>query len=365
MRTTYIFLFSICIALNSTECMTPKSHQQTKFSILPISLGIASCVGAYLLYKYVSTHKSRNDKDPNSITTLNFSNDCVPNTTMHFLSIPDDVMFDCIIAYLKAADQLQLRGTCNILYKKIPIPALSTLCLNLEINSFFELLRSGFSKKKLKDPRTIGIINLLEQNNLRIKNISFINTNQSGLSIFCTMLHVNTTLTNLNLDYTCDADAQCIANMLKGNTTLTKLSLKGNYIDHAGAQCIAESLKINTTLTNLNLRSNYIGIAGAQSIADMLKINTTLINLNLWNNNIGDARVQFLSESLKGNSTLTSLDLGRNNIRDAGAQCIAKMLTINKTLTKLDLRGNNIGDYGVQFLANMLKINTTITNLLI
>ena len=90
MRTTYIFLFSICIALNSTECMTPKSHQQTKFSILPISLGIASCVGAYLLYKYVSTHKSRNDKDGNTL----------------ILSIPKEVIATHIIQRLERANQL-------------------------------------------------------------------------------------------------------------------------------------------------------------------------------------------------------------------------------------------------------------------
>ena len=288
MRTTYIFLFSICIALNSTECMTPKSHQ------------------------------SRNDKDPNSITTLNFSNDCVPNTTMHFLSIPKEVIATYIIPSLNNVDLLKLRLTCKSFYTII-VPELRNIEIDLTTNFTIDA-------RQLKDPKTVGIINLLEQNNLRIKNISFINTNQSGLSIFCTMLHVNTTLTNLNL--------------------------RSNYIGIAGAQSIADMLKINTTLTKLDLRGNNIRDAGAQCIAKMLTINKTLTSLNLSLNNIGDARVQFLSESLKGNSTLTSLVLGFNIIGPTGAQYIAESLIINTILTNLDLSCNNIGESGKQLLRN-------------
>jgi hypothetical protein len=47
LRRSYPYLLSFLIISNSTDCMTPKRYEQGRF----FALGIACCVGIYLLFK--------------------------------------------------------------------------------------------------------------------------------------------------------------------------------------------------------------------------------------------------------------------------------------------------------------------------
>ncbi|RIB18920.1 hypothetical protein C2G38_2183234 [Gigaspora rosea] len=97
-----------------------------------------------------------------------------------------------------------------------------------------------------------------------------------------------------------------LADALSNNTTLTSLDLSLNQLKLEAGNTLM--LHNNTTLKDLNLDfyNNHLGLEGRKTLADSLYKNTTLkdLNLNFYNNYLGPKGGKALADSLHKNTTL-------------------------------------------------------------
>eukprot|EP00808_Paulinella_micropora_P004090 g30517.t1 len=114
---------------------------------------------------------------------------------------------------------------------------------------------------------------------------------------------------------------------------------------------------VNSTLTHLDVQYNGIGPQGAQAMADAIKVNSTLAHLNIFYNNIGPQGAQAMADAIKENKRckLEKLGMAYNQIGDEGARHIAKALEVNSTITHMVISFCNIGPQGAQAMADAIK----------
>ena len=195
---------------------------------------------------------------------------------------------------------------------------------------------------------------------------------EDGLLYIAEALQTNSSLTKLRLPrmklrYT-EPSGSALTKMLHMNKTLTHLNLSMNSeLSDSGARCIFEGLQYNTSLTRLNLtetdlRAKYLDTA--QSLTKMLLMNKSLTHLDLSYNSFLKSRACRIFKGLQHNTTLTHLSLKKTSLATSNidtARCLTKMLQVNKSLTHLDLSGNNtITDSGACCIFDGLQHNTSV-----
>ena len=191
----------------------------------------------------------------------------------------------------------------------------------------------------------------------------------SGAYFVFRSLQHNTSLVNLNLSSIDlkgkDDTAQALTTMLQVNKTLTHLSLSSNRkFSDSGAYCVFQGLQHNNTLVHLNLSNTGLVATEdtAQALTTMLQVNKNIKHLDLSVNTFSDAAgVYCVCQGLKHSTTLVYLDLSSTKITDIGAEYIAQALKYNCSLQTLDISKNRITDNGFAFIDKSLKTNTTLS----
>ena len=109
-----------------------------------------------------------------------------------------------------------------------------------------------------------------------------------------------------------------LATMLHANSTLTDLNLATDNIGKSGAGVLGEMLAVNASLVSLNLDGNSIGSEGASSIARALEhANTSLQSLSLDSTELSEDFYLALAQSLRSPSCpLRFLSASRNTAAD-------------------------------------------------
>ena len=185
-----------------------------------------------------------------------------------------------------------------------------------------------------------------------------------GLQHNTSLVHLNLTGTFLVHAVTKDT-AQALTTMLHVNKTLTHLNLSSNLkFSESGAYCVFQGLKHNTTLVYLNV--SYTGLVAtedtAQALTTMLQVNKTLTHLNLSGNwTFFDSGAYCVFQGLQDNTTLVYLNLSSTGITDKGAEYIAQTLKYNRSLRTLDISKNRLADNGFACIDKSLKTNTTLS----
>ena len=279
------------------------------------------------------------------------------DNTIGFSSLPRKVIYTQIAPHLDASTKLNFRLVCSALRNSIVIEKEKVL-VDLAIDP-------AITTPQLKNPRSTALINLLQQNLLKInrttlQNVEIINVNNIGFEIFCTMISVNTTLKKLELieKEIYSNHTKILVENLSKNTSISELCLARNKINNMGAQCIADMLTKNRSLTTLNIVGNKIHVEGMQALANMLTTNTTLKHLYLHGNYIDNKVIQSFADAVTKNSTLTWLKLGQyhENISDSTIQSLVNMFKKNRCLTAFILSPysdrNRMSDENKQLLRN-------------
>ena len=171
----------------------------------------------------------------------------------------------------------------------------------------------------------------------------------------------------MQLRYT-EPSGSALTKMLHMNKTLTHLNLSRNSeLSDSGACCIFEGLKYNTSLTHLNLSETGIGATDldtARSLTKMLQMNKSLTHLDLSYSSFLKSSACHIFKGLQDNTTLTHLSLRNTSLATSNidtARCLMKMLQVNKSLTHLDLSGyNTITDSGACCIFEGLQHNTSL-----
>ena len=168
-------------------------------------------------------------------------------------------------------------------------------------------------------------------------------------------LQHNDILVNLNLSKSgitsADPGARSLTKMLHVNKSLTHLDLSNNCFWDSGACCIFEELQNESALVKLNLSFTGLTVANpdtARALTKMLCVNKSLTHLNLKGNAIFDSGVCCIFEGLVKNTTLVYMNLSDTcvMVEDIDtAKALTDMLKTNKCLTHLDLSCNFLGHY--------------------
>ena len=122
-------------------------------------------------------------------------------------------------------------------------------------------------------------------------------------------------------------------------------SVSNNYLNADAAKFLAEALHVNTSLTELNIRYNDIGKDGAVALAEALKANASMKKMNVLSNSIGDEGYEILTKVAeeKGILTLVGFDEGQTEanlsyqrLGPIDAKLIARELTTGFVSTSLN-----------------------------
>ena len=230
-----------------------------------------------------------------------------------------------------------------------------------------KLLTAHYAKLVASHLKQSSAINILELSNGDIQQ-----EDEDGLLYIAEALQTNSSVTKLwlprmKLRYT-EPSGSALTKMLHMNKTLTHLNLSWNYkLSDSGACCIFKGLQYNTSLTHLNLKGTGIratDLDTARSLTKMLLMNKSLTHLDLSSNSFLKSRACRIFKGLQHNTTLTHLSLRNTSLATSyidTASCLMKMLQVNKSLTHLYLSDNNtITDSGACCLFDGLQHNTSL-----
>ena len=230
--------------------------------------------------------------------------------------------------------------------------------------------------KEFSDSGAYCIFQGLQHNNtlvhLNLSNNTRLIATEDTAQALITMLQVNKTLTHLNLSYswTLSNRSYAVFQGLQHNTALVHLNLRDTAlvaIEYT-AQALTTMLHVNKTLTHLDLSRNWkLSTSGAYFVFRSLQHNTSLVNLNLSNVDLkgkGDT-AQALITMLQVNKTLTHLNLSSNRkFSDSGAYCVFQGLQHNNTVhLNLSNTGLVATEDTAQALTTMLQVNQNIKHL--
>ncbi|CAE7246122.1 Nlrc3 [Symbiodinium sp. CCMP2592] len=162
-----------------------------------------------------------------------------------------------------------------------------------------------------------------------------------------------------------EEEAKEFAKALTLNTTTTELEIQVSH--SAQAECkalwkaLADMLKANATVSTLNLGFNGIGAESLEALAAAVATNGTLTTIDLRGNDIGSEGCKALGQALKTNDTLTTIDLRQNIILAGGLKAIAEALTTNRALTTINLDYNGSGHEFLWEIQETLKTRKAFT----
>jgi Leucine Rich repeat len=178
------------------------------------------------------------------------------------------------------------------------------------------------------------------------------------------VLRINDSLTTLELNgnYIDERWIEGLSAALQVNTGLKVLRLMENPIG-SGLECLSKALHVNMTLTTLDINDANIDDDAVKILSAGLKVNETLTSIDLYRNDISDAGAASLGEALKVNKTLIDINLGMNSINDIGIRHISEALKNNLTLTTLEIWDNPFGREGIAHLSEMIKENSAIISI--
>jgi hypothetical protein len=210
-------------------------------------------------------------------------------------------------------------------------PALDTLGVDIGSDKGVELLCGMLQNNhNIKDLRVYevggdkGVVEMLcqvLQNNHSIKTLTLGPIDAIGVASVGLMLGVNSTLENLTLWFSWDADGDALKVLLQPLT------------------CDDGKQLLNKSIKQLRLHQTRMGREGANVVAQMLLTNDSITHLTIsWDSSLEPSDVCTILESLEKNKTLHTLDLSYcEGVR--GDDVMAKvmdLLRINPWLKKID-----------------------------
>eukprot|EP00035_Acanthoeca_spectabilis_P017142 m.357907 g.357907 ORF g.357907 m.357907 type:complete len:2880 (+) comp16617_c0_seq9:299-8938(+) len=108
-----------------------------------------------------------------------------------------------------------------------------------------------------------------------------------------------------------------------------------------GALAISTMLHVNDTITLLDLSHNSLGPDVAKYLAEALTENTTLVDINLESTGLGCIGCSKISKSLARNINIKTINLAHNQIRDEGAEALKEAMFENHSITKITFEEGN------------------------
>ena len=225
-----------------------------------------------------------------SDSNVEIVNDCLRNSTLQVLEMPDNY---------------------------ISSEGMKKIVANIQNNGVLKKL--DFSENYINDNGIKAVSNYLQSQSCKLQML------------------------NLASNKITSTGARYIANAIEMNVTLQELDISYNDISDDGIEFISKRLR---GLKELHISHINISDSGIRSIKDCLLNNCTLCVLDLSNNNITNDWVKIIAQSFQDNKTLKILDISKNKIDDEGIKYIR-----NHTLEKLNLSSNHITDIGVEMLA--------------
>jgi Ran GTPase-activating protein (RanGAP) involved in mRNA processing and transport len=256
------------------------------------------------------------------------------------------------------------------------------LNINSSLTSF--KLQIKYKNENIEEKRIqIILTNLINNNNLNINNLYFINcrfsTNESINLLNDLFVKNKNKIKNISLynsvifNNNFNADISSIKNVEISYYNLSKiqylpiqkLNLSNNNISLDGIKIISDLLEnSNCTLEKLNLNYNYLGDEGCTILSYGIKKNKTLITLNLSHNNIIykgliDIAFSLNSKNEDGiyNNTIKKLNFSRNCISNAAFVDFCEILKNEpeERFTKLNFQYNNITDLSINQFGEFIQ----------
>lgn len=131
---------------------------------------------------------------------------------------------------------------------------------------------------------------------------------------------------------------------------LQTLFLGANHINRVGAEAIAEVLHVNNTLTHLDIAKSNIRDSGAELLGEAVGANRSLTTLNLTKCNMAEFCDELLSGIANGKQVrggnLTKLSIADNRMTTEGMDKLAAVL-LKRNIQYLDMSNNyDIGRQG-------------------
>eukprot|EP01063_Lacrimia_lanifica_P030600 TRINITY_DN4889_c0_g1_i1.p1 TRINITY_DN4889_c0_g1~~TRINITY_DN4889_c0_g1_i1.p1 ORF type:complete len:307 (+),score=140.54 TRINITY_DN4889_c0_g1_i1:1286-2206(+) len=160
---------------------------------------------------------------------------------------------------------------------------------------------------------------LVEDGKEAVLDLSYRLIQAKGLGQFSKRLHLNKSLTKVNLSCNMleDAGAALFFGAIAKLSSIAKVDFSGNMVGEAGGKAFAECLKVNHSLEKVSLFHNELGNGGAVAIAEALLVNKTLHSLNLQENCITDAGASALVKAVEPDNNASLLVLWvKNNVPD-------------------------------------------------
>lgn len=242
----------------------------------------------------------------------------------------------------------------NLTNQRVSIDNLRELCTWLPSQNPQIPIKIYLSGNMFGDDGTQLLATLLtEPCCVTVLDLSCCRLSATGIATLCSVLHENTTLHELNLDFNPFIGCgEAIASMLSVNKTLKSLGLRGTkdlkcvfggkgpgrQLGEGGVRSIAQALEKNSSLETLDLNGNRCGDKGLRALAKMLKSNKTLTDLNLCGVGIKHG-FRYLCKVLESNEVLRLLHLGNHSFRGKQIGALGRVLANNQTLRCLNLAG--------------------------
>ena len=156
---------------------------------------------------------------------------------------------------------------------------------------------------------------------------------QRGISILADSLRSNTTLLELDMDWTL-MGTEALATLYSTNhpSLPTTLSLRNLRLDIADGFRLSKLLRTTTIVTVLDVAHNNLGDQGSAALADTLRETRTLKGVDLSANDIGDVGAMALAEGMHANVSLLWLFLYDNE--EISNKSIAKLVECSLSTPK-------------------------------
>ena len=158
-------------------------------------------------------------------------------------------------------------------------------------------------------------------------------------------------------------------------------SVAQNEVGPDGASILAEALHVNSSLTELNLSLNLLEKDGAVALSKALQVNSSLDSIGLSNNGLcgldyfgrgsrDPAGIQAIAAALNVNASLRCIDLSRNRLEKESALALARALEVNASMTSMDVSCNELCGpsdardmTGIKAIADALRVSNSMTKL--
>ena len=241
-------------------------------------------------------------------------------------------------------------------------------------------------------PSFTSLSELLRENkHLTSLNLSHTGLNDNGMTMICSSLAKNTSLSTLKLNnnlisfYLTNEGVGIIKDAFKKNSSLKTIDLSNNKITEFNniGDCLKDNHSIESfTMNYVIISDQFNGLAeglinkhcitslefgscgltdeDAKSLSLIIRTCPSLKKLALRKNFLFKESARLFSLELKQNKSIIHFEISWNNIRDEGIAYLNEAFIKNRTLEYIDLRSNYISEKGCYDLMCVLKENRNI-----